>query len=298
MIAFTILSETINLVIDGVPHTLPRDSAQARQVLDGIRRGATEAELKSLLSVEDTVCRKSGGRITVKDGVTRVDGEEIPKVLADRVMSLLRDDLPYDYVLNFWARLRKNPSRRAVQEFYQFLENKNLTITATGMVLGYKAVRNDWKDKFSGTFSNHPGAQLSMPRNKVCDDADIGCSYGFHVGSLNYVKGFAYGYGCEGGDRIVIVEFDPANVVSVPKDCECQKVRVCAYRVVEEFKGILPDYAPSGDDAYTIYDLMDEDDEDEDEDRVQIEIDEAYENGVAEGRRQALEAAVKALRGG
>lgn len=36
-----------------------------------------------------------------------------------------------------------------------------------------------------------------------------------HVGSLEYVRGFASGYGSEGGDRIVIVEFDPADAVSV-----------------------------------------------------------------------------------
>ena len=38
----------------------------------------------------------------------------------------------------------------------------------------------------------------------------------------------------------MIVEFDPKDVVSIPKDCSYQKIRVCRYRVVEEFKGELP----------------------------------------------------------
>lgn len=63
-----------------------------------------------------------------------------------------------------------------------------------------------------------------------------------HVGSLEYVRGFACGYGEEGGDRIIIVKTNPADVVSVPHDCEYQKVRTAKYTVVSEYTGPLPDY--------------------------------------------------------
>jgi hypothetical protein len=73
-----------------------------------------------------------------------------------------------------------------------------------------------------------------MERRKVCDDAGIGCSYGFHAGSLEYAQGFG------GGEKkIVIVKINPADVVSVPTDCECQKLRTCQYEVVDEFNGAL-----------------------------------------------------------
>jgi hypothetical protein len=74
-----------------------------------------------------------------------------------------------------------------------------------------------------------------------------------HVGSLEYVRGFACGYGEEGGDRIVIVKTNPADVVSVPHDCEYQKVRTAKYLVVSEYTGPLPEYVP---------DECDEDDSD------------------------------------
>lgn len=64
-----------------------------------------------------------------------------------------------------------------------------------------------------------------------------------HTGSIEYVKNFASGYGRPGGDRIVVVEFDPADVVCVPRDCDQQKIRCTQYKVVEEFKGVLSGYA-------------------------------------------------------
>ena len=66
-----------------------------------------------------------------------------------------------------------------------------------------------------------------MRRNQVCDDADIGCSDGFHAGSYEYAKGYTHG-----GGHLLRVEIDPSDVVSVPKDCDCQKLRTAKYKVV------------------------------------------------------------------
>jgi hypothetical protein len=80
-----------------------------------------------------------------------------------------------------------------------------------------------------------------------------------HVGSLEYVRGFACGYGTEGGDRIVIVKVNPADVVSVPYDCQNQKVRTCKYEVLREYTGPLPEYEGSSCEA--LEDLGDPDDD-------------------------------------
>jgi len=55
---------------------------------------------------------------------------------------------------------------------------------------------------------------------------------------------FASGYGSPRGDRIVLVEFDPANVVCVPRDSAQQKIRCTVYTVISEFTGELSSYAP------------------------------------------------------
>jgi len=104
----------------------------------------------------------------------------------------------------------------------------------------------------------------------------VGCSQGLHAGALNYVA--SYG-SVEAGDKIVIVKINPQDVVSVPSDCNCEKLRTCRYEVVGEYQGELlkPLYKSEfAEDEYhddeddNIYDQYDEDywdqyDEDDEE---------------------------------
>ena len=239
----TITEDAITVILNGVPKTAPKSSIYFEQIKQAIRRGTTVGELESLFNMAGVMNQFTEGDFQMEDNNVTYKGEPVPQCIAERLLYLMRERLPYAYVKNFWIRLYQNPSRRAQQELFKFLEHKGMCITPEGMVRAYKAVTADLMDKYSGTFNNHIGADLKMRRQAVCDDADIGCSYGFHVGSLEYVRGFANGYGSEGGDRIIIVEFDPADAVSVPKNCSYQKIRVCHYRVIEEFTGELPTFS-------------------------------------------------------
>jgi hypothetical protein len=129
------------------------------------------------------------------------------------------------------TRLQLNPSKRAVDELYTFLEHKNLPITANGTIQAYKAVRDNFTDCHTGSYDNSVGNVLQMPRNKVDDNKEVGCSYGFHAGTLEYAKGFMPQNG-----HILVVEIDPADVVSIPTDCNYQKLRTCKYKVVQEYQ--------------------------------------------------------------
>ena len=82
----------------------------------------------------------------------------------------------------------------------------------------------------------------------------------------------------------MLVKFNPADIVSVPSDCECQKIRVSKYSVLEVARGIIEDAVyECGDDPddEEFYDAMDEFrsegccfDEDEYEDEDEVEDDE------------------------
>jgi len=174
--------------------------------------------------------------IEVKDGNLYVFNEPVHSTLATRVLSFLEAGLDCVHLFKFILKLNLNPSKRAVDELYTFLEHRALPITDNGNFLAYKAVRDDYFDKYSGKFINTIDAVLEMPRNKVDDDKNVGCSYGFHAGTIEYAKQFSGGSG-----HIMLVEINPSDVVSIPTDCEFQKLRTCKYKVVGEYEIDLTD---------------------------------------------------------
>lgn len=167
--------------------------------------------------------------IEVKDGNLYVFGDPVHSTLATRVISFLEHDLDCVHLFKFILKLNLNPSKRAVDELYTFLEHKELPITDNGNFIAYKAVRDNYTDKHTGKFLNTIGSVLEMPRNKVDDNKEVGCSYGFHAGTKEYATDFACGTG-----HIMEVEINPADVVSIPTDCNFQKLRTCKYKVVAE----------------------------------------------------------------
>lgn len=251
---------------DGSVKTIASANPHFAGLVGAIKQNKTESEIKKMFDLAEAVRTFSDGNVDIKNGEVFFKGTKIENSVSRRILDFMAQGLPWKPLAKFLENLMANPSRRAVEYLYNFLEYGNLAITNDGHFLAYKAVRNDWTDKHSGKFSNLPGATLSMERNQVCDDPDLGCSYGFHVGSLEYVRDFACGYGDENGDRIVIVKTNPADVVSVPHDCEYQKVRTAKYQVLGEYTGPLPEYVPEDDDCGC------EEEEDDDRD-VHVEAD-------------------------
>ena len=59
---------------------------------------------------------------------------------------------------------------------------------------------------------------------------------------------------------MVIVKIDPENVVSVPKDCDCQKLRCCEYSIVRDYEGEMEHnlYQDDGEEWEEDYDYPDD----------------------------------------
>jgi len=175
-------------------------------------------------------------QIEVKDGNVFVSGEPISTLVANRILDYLSMELDCVPIFKFITKLNLNPSKRAVDELYTFLEHKFLPITDNGNFLAYKALRSDYTDVHTGKFLNTVDSVLEMPRNKVDDNKEVGCSYGFHAGTLEYARDFRPSNG-----KLVVVEINPADVVSIPTDCQCQKLRTCKYMVHAEYEVPLED---------------------------------------------------------
>ena len=105
-----------------------------------------------------------------------------------------------------------------------------IPITENGTFLTYKKIKGDWTDVYTGKFDNSIGAEPEMPRNQVNEDSSQTCSAGLHVCSYEYLPSF----GTSPGNRVVICEVNPRDVVSIPDDYNNTKMRVCRYKVIGE----------------------------------------------------------------
>jgi hypothetical protein len=282
-VPYIITSSNITANVNGKAYTVASTHANFAAIREMIVSDSNDIEaLVNLFDISVAVKKYCGNRIEVSHGAVKYKGEAMHNYVTDKILQFMREGLPVTPIVNFLDRLLANPSKRAVEELYKFLEHKNMPLTPEGYFLAYKGVRADYRDKHTGKFRNAVGDVLSMARRDVCDDADIGCSYGFHAGSLKYANDWA---GTDG--HLMIVQIDPADVVSVPKDCNCQKLRTCKYEVVGEQidRSALSD---SYTDAYSDDDYDSDDvNQDDFDDVPSYDYQEGYDDGYADGMNDA-----------
>ena len=230
---YLLTEKSLSVVINDRTFIIRADHPNFKQACNAVLEEDWD-NVKRLMDIPAAINVHSEGNIKFLHGNLYYKDEMIHNVVSTRILDLVRIDGNFKPLMRFLDRLMSNPSRRSVNELYTFLKHKNMPFTPDGKFLAYKSVRRDWTDHHTGKFSNEVGDTNSMVRNNVCDDAEIGCSYGFHAGSLEYAQSF-------GGDQahVVVVEIDPADVVSVPKDCDCQKLRTASYKVVGVYSRAL-----------------------------------------------------------
>ena len=256
-VPFICVDGNLTLVLNNKSYQVLPDHINYKMIRDSLPT-ASEEEMLELVDIEKAVASFSDGLVEVKNGQVFYEGEEVHGSISKRILQFMSEGLPFQPLVNFLENLMANPSMQSQKELYDFLEHENLPITEDGYFLAYKAVRSDFKDKYRGVFDNSVGQVCTMQRAKVDDDRARGCSDGLHAGALNYVAGYG---SVDNGDRIVIVKINPQDVVSVPSDCNCEKLRTCRYEVVGEYEGELlkPLYSST-------FSQDDYDDEEDDED--------------------------------
>lgn len=221
---FIITEQNITVNYEGQTHTVKRTDPLADQLIAAIKEGRDE-DIPDLVSAAKRIVQYDD-EFQVRDGQVFIGGFQVPDLLSKKILLFMAEGLPSKPLIAFAANLQKNPSFRAVQELYRFLEKNDQPITEDGCFIGYKRVNEDFTDCHTGKFDNHPGQVLEMPRNQVNDDTGIHCSHGFHVGNWRYCHAFNGGSG-----HMLEVKVNPADVVSVPNDMD-EKVRVCKYEVL------------------------------------------------------------------
>lgn len=225
---------TISIMIDG--KMKPVDTAHGNY--DAIKNAIIACQwdiIPNLINIKEQVeaaiqSSATAGKVTIENGEVFYNNKAIHNTLTERIIDMARQGFDIGYMVKFLENLMKNPSYRAVNELYGFLESGSIPITENGTFLAYKKIRNDWTDIHSGTFDNSIGAVCEMPRNMVDEDSSRTCSAGLHVCSYDYLAHFSR----DNNDRVVICEINPADVVSIPADYNNTKMRVCKYTVIGE----------------------------------------------------------------
>ena len=220
-------------------------------LVECVKTGDAE-EFIRLLQTGHTIENWSEGDFRFVDGFLFYDDEPVRKVITSRIVQMLKEGWDHKPMLKFLENLYENVSHRAVTEFYDWIQHKGLAITPDGCILGYKGVavysgpeqddldgntlkEGDLVDRYTGfSHRNNIGDAPAMKRRKVDDNCNNGCGSGLHAGTFEYASNWA---GNDG--KVILVKIDPRDVVSIPTDCEFQKLRCRTYEVVDVARDII-----------------------------------------------------------
>jgi len=284
MPSFILTDNELSIVIDNTPYTVEREHPKFSEIISAVKE-ARWSDIPELISVAKALQVFGEGKVEVDEdeGVIRYEGRVLNNVLTNRILWMMNDGFNIDPFVKFVENLMSNPSKRAVDELYTFLEYGKLPITEDGYFLAYKRVRANYMDVYTGKINNSVGQYVTMERRMVDDRSEVTCSDGLHFCSLEYLKHFS-------GERVVILKINPRDVVSIPVDYNNTKGRCCGYEVVGEYKGLMTDpafnksvYLGSEDGSEDLdIDFEDQDDEGD----VTQDYIEGYVSGHRDGRNR------------
>ena len=257
------------VTLNGQPHLFDPSHPHYTSLIQCVHAGDAD-EFVNLLNTGLQVENWSHGDFEFAEGILLFEGEQVAKDPTNRIVECMQQGFPHEFMLNYLTNLYDNVSERAVQESYKWSSHKGLPITEDGMLVGYKGVRTyagetiqgkngeikegDLVDIYTGnSFRNNVGDTASMKRRQVCDDHTQGCDTGLHVGTYDYACNWAGNTGV-----VVLVKFNPKDIVSVPSDCNCEKMRVSSYEVISVAREQLEEAVYSEDDYDDQEDYLDE----------------------------------------
>lgn len=212
---------------------------------------ATRDEIVNLFDSSQVVAEKFeavSDRVLISGGHVLFDGAEIDNSLANQIVRFLDEGEDFGPLVRFMENVMDNPNEHSREQLYDWLKQRDFSITWDGKIVAYKGVASDSEygyrsissgresvyvedeesnvERYTGHIPNPVGSLVSMDRNLVQHDPSVGCHVGLHVGTYEYASSFSQG-------AVLEVHVNPRDVVSVPTDCNWAKVRTCRYQVVD-----------------------------------------------------------------
>lgn len=202
-----------------------------------LKLAATKPVVAAIKSIQKETRKRT---FKIRNGRVFFGTHEIRGRLATKVEKMLKEGLSLAPFVKYCERGLKNPNRESFEALYDW--DEEAAITDEGMFIGYKYVRDNYysihgntkikpikgKVNDEGQIYNGVGEEIVLRREDVEAGREECAHRGLHVGNRSYVQ--------RGGNyRNLLIEVDPADVVTVPIKQNC-KIRVCRYKVVGEFQ--------------------------------------------------------------
>lgn len=221
--------------------TIHSDNPKYADIVINIKQGNYVAVRDLAFSVEKAV--QNSEVFTVQNGVgeDRQTKEVVPEFILRRLNEHIDNKLEVKSIENFWDKLKHNPREDCRKTLLDFLEKNHLPLFPSGDILGFKGIREDYTDGFTGKIDMSIGSVLNWESlfpnipieynvNKFCD------SSGFHIGSWEYSRTYS--------QKQVECLFDPRDVLVVPLGSESFKIRVKKFIVLRESRFDSADKIP------------------------------------------------------
>lgn len=225
------------------PKVVRADNPMFDEVLDAVRDGAGSDYVESLIEDATRAVRAKfatlSERVSVREGRVYFDGDEVDSTITQHILRFLEDGVDdWQPLVAFLENLAGNPTPHTQHRLYGWLQSTGgFTITEDGCFIAYKGLRDDLTSIHSGpavvdgrpvngNVPNEVGSTVEFSRSEVQHNPAVGCSTGLHAGTWDYASSF--------GSRVVRVKVNPRDVVSVPTDCNSEKLRTCRYEVLAE----------------------------------------------------------------
>jgi hypothetical protein len=222
---YTLTPKNLTVRIGGQVKTISSSHANFKKVL-GLVKSKHWTDAAKFLDIKGMIKSAVKGATKILEKAKGKAGAKKDTRMHEKVISDIKEGKVQDYT-KFYERIEANPDKHIVDQLFNFLHYIKAPIQEDGTFLAYKYVNGNFTDVHTGKFDNSPRKTVSMPREQCNSDPNQTCSTGLHVGSQEYTQGM--------GDKRIVVQVDPADVVSVPIDYNGQKMRVCKYKVLREF---------------------------------------------------------------
>jgi len=225
---------------DFTPVAVPGTHPKYDEILAALLTNAAEDVVRALVDATKPLREFAAlsERVSIRGRKLYFDGDRIKGTVTKHIVRMAKSgDERVGSLVAFLEKVSTNPSAESRDALYRWLMDRDFTITRGGDFLAYKGVTREglsihsgraWVDgvEVVGQIPNKVGAVVTMPRLRVDDNREVGCSHGLHAGTWGYARGFAQG-------MTLTVRINPRDVVSVPDCSEFQKLRVCRYVVIE-----------------------------------------------------------------